>query len=351
MSLTVTPVTFALDSPSPIDDHELRKGWGSRILFSGWAHLGPESENAELSLEFVESTTGLRNALSCERVERPDVASYLSNPAALRSGFEATLNSFRMAPGLYSVNLLLSNAGNVSRIEKMATLRLVLHDFELTARTGLAGKFLFGNGIEIGALQRKLAVPEGCQVRYVDRMPLDELLRHYPELAGFPLQSPDIIDDGEKLDKVADHSQNFVIANHFLEHSRNPIQTLFNLARVLTSGGTLYMAVPDKRYTKDFPRSETSYESLKQTLQTGKRDDVEQAYQEWAVCWEGAREPDVTSIAEKLKVQDYSIHFNVWTLSGLLQLLLRARSDFQLPLEITSVVSSDNENIFILTRS
>ena len=39
-------------------------------------------------------------------------------------------------------------------------------------------------GIEIGALHHPLPVPPEARVRYVDRMPVSELRRQYPELAG-----------------------------------------------------------------------------------------------------------------------------------------------------------------------
>ena len=85
-------------------------------------------------------------------------------------------------------------------------------------------------------------------------MPLSELLDQYPELRGQPVQGPDLIDDGERLTKVESTTQDFVIANHFLEHCENPIQTLVNLLRVLKDGGLLYLAVPDKRFTFDVDR-------------------------------------------------------------------------------------------------
>lgn len=47
---------------------------------------------------------------------------------------------------------------------------------------------------------------------------------------------------------------------------------------------------------------------------------------------------------------EYSIHFNVWTLDTLLEFLIRARAEFELPFEIVSSVSCDNEAIVILER-
>ncbi len=103
-------------------------------------------------------------------------------------------------------------------------------------------------------------------------MPLPDLLAHYPELIGQPLQAPDMIDDGETLSTIDSASQDFVIANHFLEHCENPIQTLRNFLRVLKDGGILYMAVPDKRFTFDVDRPVTTYAEPGRDLPAGRVD-------------------------------------------------------------------------------
>jgi len=51
-------------------------------------------------------------------------------------------------------------------------------------RRRLARLYLHGSGIEIGALHMPLWIPPGVTVRYVDRLDLDGLRGHYPELAG-----------------------------------------------------------------------------------------------------------------------------------------------------------------------
>ena len=63
-------------------------------------------------------------------------------------------------------------------------------------------------------------------VRYVDRMWTDELRREYPELANWDLTQVDVVDDGEKLATIADESQDFIVANHFLEHTEDPVGTI-----------------------------------------------------------------------------------------------------------------------------
>src|SRR5262249_41579641 len=90
-------------------------------------------------------------------------------------------------------------------------------------RAAIARTYLRGSGIEIGALHRPLRVPSHVAVRYVDRLSTAELRRQYPMLADHELVPVSIIDDGEQLVSLADASQDFVIANHFLEHCEDPL--------------------------------------------------------------------------------------------------------------------------------
>src|SRR5437868_3415445 len=83
-------------------------------------------------------------------------------------------------------------------------------------RADVARVYLRGQGIEIGALHRPLRVPRKARVSYLDRLPRADLYRQYPTLAGHHFVPVDIVDDAERLARVADGSQDFVIANHFL---------------------------------------------------------------------------------------------------------------------------------------
>jgi hypothetical protein len=99
-------------------------------------------------------------------------------------------------------------------------------------REAIAASFLRGEGIEIGALHQPLHVPASARVKYVDRMTASELRRQYEELADAAFVETDIVDNGEQLTTIGDDTQDFVIANHFIEHCQNPIQAFQNLSRI-----------------------------------------------------------------------------------------------------------------------
>ena len=214
--------------------------------------------------------------------------------------------------------------------------------------TVLARTYLFGDGVEIGALHNPLAVPRRCRVRYVDRLPVDELRRQYPDLADEPLVPVDVVDDGERLATVPDGSQDFVIANHVLEHCEDPLGAVGNFVRVLKPGGVLYMAVPDKRYTFDKDRPLTPLDHLRRHHRDGPGWSRAGHYDEYARLAHGAA-PDVAPrLAADMMAGGYSIHFHVWTQKELLELLLSLKDDLGFDFEV--VCKNGHEVIFVLRK-
>lgn len=178
-------------------------------------------------------------------------------------------------------------------------------------RNALAARFLQGIGLEIGALHNPLPVPAGVHVRYIDRMPVSDLRQHYPELAALPLVPVDIIDDGETLKTISDQSQDFIIANHFLEHCEDPISAFKNFHRVVKPGGILYLAVPEKSQTFDRERPVTMLNHLWEDHTLGTDHSRLGHYLEWAQLVDH-RTNDAETHAQRLMQKKYSIHFHVW---------------------------------------
>lgn len=100
-----------------------------------------------------------------------------------------------------------------------------------------------GQGLEIGALHCPLPLPPGARARYVDHHTADELRRLRAD-AGPGIVGTDILADGIALGCIAGASQDFVVANHVLEHATDALGTLESWLRVLRPGGVLFVAVP-----------------------------------------------------------------------------------------------------------
>lgn len=216
-------------------------------------------------------------------------------------------------------------------------------------RYELSRRYLHGSGIEIGPLHIPLDVDESVTVRYVDRMPVEELRAHYPELSDQRFVAPDMIDDGETLRSFADASVDFIIANHFIEHCENPIATIENHLRVLRSGGILYMAVPDKRRIFDSARPLTTVEHVSRDYEDGPRWSRLSHFEEYAQLVDQV-EP-YEQHARDLMQKRYSIHYHVWVPETFLQLVRHCQTVLKFPFVIEEMVSADIEFIVILRKT
>jgi SAM-dependent methyltransferase len=218
-------------------------------------------------------------------------------------------------------------------------------------RRRLAKRYLRGDGLEIGALHCPLRVPAGVTVRYVDRMDLTDLREHYPEVPVRKLVAVDLVDDGEKLESQRDCSADFIIANHFIEHAQDPLETLANHLRVVRPGGVLYMAVPDRRRTFDVGRQATQLEHIVQDHREGPARSRRVHQEEWVRLVEKLPAAQVPARVRSLEERNYSIHFHVWAPWEFRALLDYARHEEQLPFVIEEVRSNEHEFIVILRRT
>jgi predicted SAM-dependent methyltransferase len=202
-------------------------------------------------------------------------------------------------------------------------LKWVLESLKLipNARSILAARYLHGSGLEIGALHNPLRLPRYASVRYVDRMTKEELYKHYPELANKRLVKVDIVDDAEKLLTIPDSSQDFLIANHFLEHTENTFLTIRNLLRVIRPGGCLFMAIPDMRFTFDRDRDPTFLKHLIRDYEEGPSWSREAHYDEWVGIVNKLEGEQARSEKRRLMEMNYSIHFHAWTSADILDFL------------------------------
>ena len=239
-----------------------------------------------------------------------------------------------------------SNAGAILR-----TLRNLILSKTGIDRDALACIYLSGNGIEIGALHVPTKLPRSAKVRYVDRLSIPELRKHYPELNSHKIAQVEIICDGETLDAIEDSSQDFVIANHFLGHCENPIKALTNLVRVLRSGGILFLSIPDKRYTFDKNRQVTSFSHLVQDFVEGPSLSRNEHFRDWATNVENKmREETIQRRVGELTSMNYSIHFHVWTQKEMCELFFRLKEQFLVPIELQLFMKRAGEVVFIFKK-
>jgi SAM-dependent methyltransferase len=219
-------------------------------------------------------------------------------------------------------------------------------------REAVASVYLSGSGIEIGALHNPLKLPASAKVQYVDRMSVPDLRKHYPELENQKLVNVNVIDDGETLATFGDASLDFVVANHFLEHSENPVGTVKNFVRVLRGGGVLYIALPDKRFSFDKDRQVTSFEHLMHDYEEGPAGSRMEHYRDWVVNVDKNQNPtEIESRVKELNLRNYSIHFHVWAQKDMVTFFFTLIEQLSLPIEIQLFLKNEGEVIFIFKKN
>jgi predicted SAM-dependent methyltransferase len=224
---------------------------------------------------------------------------------------------------------------------------------QMNVRLDLSHKFIRGEGIEIGALHGPLPYAKSqAMVKYVDRMSVEDLYKHYPELKPHPLVPVDIIDNAEKLLTIADGSQDFIIANHLLEHCQDPIGTLMVFERKLKPGGILYLAIPDKRETFDKCREITTLQHLINDHEQGPCWSKRQHFEEWVSIWIKDRNSmEFKNQVDELYNMDYSIHYHVWTEREFLELILYSIQKNTPHFNIRAFQHNGEEFITVLQKS
>ena len=219
-------------------------------------------------------------------------------------------------------------------------------------RLTVADRHLRGDGLEIGALQDPLPLPRGARARYVDLATTEALRRMYPRKARRHLVPVDVVDDGERLASVADQSQDFVVANHFLEHCEDPVGTLRNLLRVVRPGGVVYLSVPDMRHTFDRDRQPTSVEHVLRDHEQGPAGSRQQHYEDvvrHAMKVEG--EAAVAAAVQDLVARDFRIHFHCWSQAEFLSLLAELQRRHGFPsFDVAEFAANEREMVVVLRR-
>ncbi|MEW6714118.1 MAG: hypothetical protein AB1306_03365 [Nitrospirota bacterium] len=225
---------------------------------------------------------------------------------------------------------------------------------KMKSREELSEKYIRGNGIEIGALLSPLKTFNDAKMKYVDRFGEDGLRKHYPEIGIKGLIQPDIIDNGEILDKIENDSLDFIIANHFMEHTENFIGTLRNHLNKVKVSGILYYAIPNKNETFDFYRECSTFE---ETLEDEKDNGIGnryRRYKDWVenvgIKYNKHVYYDIEQEMKGLMARQYSIHFYVWDYESFKKMIEQVKDYLNNFSILEYVPSSKIENILILRR-
>lgn len=117
-------------------------------------------------------------------------------------------------------------------------------------------------GLEIGPSHRPIAPKRsGFNVRILDHLDASGLRTKYADqgIDTSAIEEVDYIWRGEPLEQLVDGVRfEWIVASHVIEHVPDLIGFLNSCERILTPGGILSLAVPDKRYCFDCERENSS---------------------------------------------------------------------------------------------
>lgn len=129
----------------------------------------------------------------------------------------------------------------------------------LRQHAGLAGLAV----LEIGALANPMVTRDDADVRYLDHMSTEGLHGKY---AGDPAVDKDALVDvsyvwnGGPMSAAVTDGRRFdlIVASHVFEHFADPVGWLADVHGLLKPGGRIFLALPDKRFTFDLDRADTT---------------------------------------------------------------------------------------------
>jgi SAM-dependent methyltransferase len=237
----------------------------------------------------------------------------------------------------------------------------------------LARHYLRGCGLEIGALHRPLPLPSAVSVKYVDIASREVNIQKFPELDASDIVEVDYIDDGFVLSGVPEKSQDFLIANHVLEHSPNPIQVLRNWCRPLKPNGFLFVTIPIAEKCFDKGRPETTLDHLiddydlynrptdrlaQQKINEKNRDHL----REWITISERSilskrdtayKKPSIEEIERRTGDIDAQseIHFHTFSMDSYTRLLDYFTKTLETGMKVEKICRSRREIVSILVKS
>jgi SAM-dependent methyltransferase len=239
--------------------------------------------------------------------------------------------------------------------------------FALSKREKLAYAHLRGEGVEIGALSTPLRVFHGARVRYLDNTTRAANIAKFPELAPEALVEPDYLCDGFTMDAVPAASQDFLIANHVLEHAPDPVGVLRAWVRVLRPGKIAYVTVPVVSECFDRGRAITSVDHViedfdlsSQGRQDAMRERNKAHYAEWLTIslpaiqrQHGEPTTALSSDALAREIDDWSgrnaeIHFHTFTAASMRSLLERITTSGLLDASLVKLKDCGPELVAIL---
>lgn len=211
----------------------------------------------------------------------------------------------------------------------------------------VATHLLSGYGLEIGALHNPSAVPNNCITEYLDIKSKEELHCIFPELNKEQIVDNKYIGDinSDNIYSLTGKTFDYIIINHVLEHTPNPIQVLENILKGLKDEGYLILSIPDKNYSYDIKRNLTTFEHLLADYYRG----IDSVNDDHYIDFIQSVHPDAFADKKRFinilkSVKERREHVHVWDSNSFRNHLLKIFEFFNLKVQIVFESMAEDNN-------
>ena len=129
-------------------------------------------------------------------------------------------------------------------------------------RSAILGNLDYRNlkGLEIGPLHNPLVRKSDGFILYVDHADTEFIkkVNRNPQFNNDDIVDIDIVWGDRPLKDLVPHPMDYVLASHVIEHVPDMIGWLMDLHGALTEDGVICLAIPDRRFTFDLRRAEST---------------------------------------------------------------------------------------------
>jgi predicted SAM-dependent methyltransferase len=216
-------------------------------------------------------------------------------------------------------------------------------------REYLSLRYIRGEGIEIGSRGYPLEVRSDVRVCHVDCHSAKVLRSQCQDADEAARIHVDVIDDARTLEKFQGASQDFVIANHVLEHLQDPLGALLRFFEIVRDGGVVFLALPEKRKTFDANRPTTTLEHLIADQADGGAASFDRHHEEAIRMTPGIDPGQIKEKTAASKEEQGTIHYHCWTLWEMLEMLSHLRRT-EVTFDLLHYVLHARECLFVMRK-
>ncbi len=209
-----------------------------------------------------------------------------------------------------------------------------------------------GKGLELSPGARPIVSKDEANVKYADKADYEQFKQIYKEDTSIKLDT--VLGESLIDDAFSENEFDYIVSSHVIEHIPDFIQFFISASKVLKTGGKLVKLVPDRRYTFDALRDDSTIEQIELAYQNAyrnpSRDMIYDFYSKIdtnvvaSKIWDGSYMPkpmyseeEVKQFCKKSELEGADVHCWVFTPTSMRLLLEHVRDKYIPSLRIVEI--------------